>query len=111
VTGVSVVLVTTFLASAVEAIEMVVIVIGVGAGDRRLGCKRRRRLVARAGAGGGDDGGQPASSGGFVMAQLVRADTPVAWRRIVPLVDRSHGPLPAILLALTVVSGMVDAAS
>jgi uncharacterized membrane protein YoaK (UPF0700 family) len=32
-------------------------------------------------------------------------------RPIVALADEAHGPLPAILLALTVVSGIVDAAS
>jgi uncharacterized membrane protein YoaK (UPF0700 family) len=34
-----------------------------------------------------------------------------AWRTIVPGVDDPHGPLPPLLLALTVVTGLVDAFS
>ena len=34
-----------------------------------------------------------------------------AWRTIVPAADDPHGPLPPILLALTVVTGLVDAFS
>jgi uncharacterized membrane protein YoaK (UPF0700 family) len=34
-----------------------------------------------------------------------------AWRTIVPAADDPHGPLPPLLLALTVVTGLVDAFS
>src|SRR5215211_6579596 len=34
-----------------------------------------------------------------------------AWRTMVPAADDPHGPLPPLLLALTVVTGLVDAFS
>jgi uncharacterized membrane protein YoaK (UPF0700 family) len=34
-----------------------------------------------------------------------------AWRTIVPFRDERHGPLPPLLLALTIVTGLVDAFS
>ncbi len=34
-----------------------------------------------------------------------------AWRTIVPASEDPHGPLPPLLLALTVVTGLVDAFS
>src|SRR5215211_309961 len=34
-----------------------------------------------------------------------------AWRTVVPAADDPHGPLPPLLLALTVVTGLVDAFS
>ncbi|NEA53758.1 DUF1275 domain-containing protein [Streptomyces sp. SID13666] len=34
-----------------------------------------------------------------------------AWKTLVPDLDRRHGPLPPLLLALTVVTGLVDAFS
>lgn len=43
----------------------------------------------------------------------VKLSTPLtdAWRTIVPAADDPHGPLPPLLLALTVVTGLVDAFS
>jgi hypothetical protein len=34
-----------------------------------------------------------------------------AWRTLVPDLDAPHGPLPAVLVALTVVTGLVNAFS
>jgi uncharacterized membrane protein YoaK (UPF0700 family) len=43
----------------------------------------------------------------------MKVGTPLtdAWRTIVPAADDPHGPLPPLLLALTVVTGLVDAFS